>query len=388
MNYTQKLTLSMLVPTGMVAGAGGAVGLGAWWLNTQVAQATPAQLASWLTTGGWLVVALTAVCVATCVGFTVWIRRTATRVLGADPSRARHMLSALAAGQLDMDIPPAPAGSLMDSLGQLVTQLQSSLGRIQKATHTVSEVSGEMAQGNLDLSQRTEQGAQRVQHVVHNMQALSHRIEQAGQATREADQLTHRAAAAAQQGGDVVTRVVQTMDGMHADSQRMNDIIGVIDSIAFHTNILALNAAVEAARAGELGRGFAVVAAEVRTLATRSGAAAAEIRQLITTSTDKVASGAQLVREAGEAMSGIVQTVGEVGQVMARLSQASTEQARGVTGMREAIEDLDHMTQQNAALVEESAAAADQLKQQAQQLVGAVSMFKLRGSQQAIAWTA
>ncbi|MDP3619151.1 MAG: methyl-accepting chemotaxis protein [Ramlibacter sp.] len=388
MNYTQKLTLSMLVPTGMVAGAGGAVGLGAWWLHAQTAQATPAQLATWIATGGWLVVLLTVVCVATCLGFTVWIRRTATRVLGADPSRARRVLSDLAAGQLDMDIPQAPAGSLMASLGQLVGQLQSSLGRIQTATHTVSAVSGEMAQGNLDLSQRTEQGAQRLQQVVLDMQALSQHITQAGQSTHEADRLTGRAATAAQQGGEVVARVVLTMDGMHADSQRMNDIIGVIDSIAFQTNILALNAAVEAARAGELGRGFAVVAAEVRTLATRSGAAAAEIRQLITTSTRKVADGATLVRDAGQAMQDIVHTVGEVGRVMERLSEASTQQAHSVTGMQQAIGDLDHMTQQNAALVEESAASADQLRQQAQQLVDAVSMFRLRGSQQAIAWAA
>ncbi len=234
-----------------------------------------------------------------------------------------------------------------------------------------------MASGNLDLSTRTEHTASNLQQSASAMSELSGTISHSASAAATAKQLAGTAAEVAQRGGAVVGQVVATMDEINSSSKKIADIIGVIDGIAFQTNILALNAAVEAARAGEQGRGFAVVAAEVRSLAQRSAQAAREIKGLIGASVDKVETGARLVQDAGSTMDEIVSSVGRVSDIISEISSAASEQSGGITRISGAVGELDQMTQQNAALVEESAAAAASLQDQAVKLAGLMSRFRL-----------
>ncbi len=265
---------------------------------------------------------------------------------------------------------------LLASLARMQSSLAELVGTVRSNAESVAIASSQIAQGNQDLSQRTEEQASALQQTAASMEQLSSTVTRNADNARQADQLAQGASRVAGEGGEVVAQVVQTMKGINDSSRRIADIIGVIDGIAFQTNILALNAAVEAARAGEQGRGFAVVAGEVRSLAQRSAEAAKEIKTLITASVEQVEQGTALVDRAGATMGEVVHSIKRVTDIMAEISAASAEQSSGVRQVGDAVSQMDQTTQQNAALVEESAAAAESLKLQAQQLVQAVSIFK------------
>jgi methyl-accepting chemotaxis protein len=252
---------------------------------------------------------------------------------------------------------------------------------VRQGADGVSTASAEIAQGNNDLSARTENQASALEQTAASMEELNSTVKQNADNARQANQLAMQASTVAIQGGEVVGQVVQTMKGINESSQKIADIIGVIDGIAFQTNILALNAAVEAARAGEQGRGFAVVASEVRSLAGRSADAAKEIKQLINASVERVAQGTLLVDQAGTTMTEVVSSIRRVTDIVGEISAASSEQSQGVSQVGEAVNQIDQVTQQNAALVEQMAAAAGSLQTQAAALVQVVSLFKLDAGQ-------
>ncbi len=268
-------------------------------------------------------------------------------------------------------------GKMLDALGAMQHKLRDIVSGVRSGAEGVATASAEIAQGNNDLSGRTEEQASALEQTAASMEELASTVKQNADNARQANQLALSASTVAISGGEVVNRVVGTMKGINDSSKRIADIIGVIDGIAFQTNILALNAAVEAARAGEQGRGFAVVASEVRSLAQRSADAAKEIKTLISTSVERVEQGTALVDQAGATMQEVVASIKRVTDIMGEISAASTEQAAGVAQVGEAVTQMDQATQQNAALVEESAAAAESLKVQAQHLVSAVAVFKL-----------
>ncbi|MES2889937.1 MAG: methyl-accepting chemotaxis protein [Pseudomonadota bacterium] len=261
-------------------------------------------------------------------------------------------------------------GAMQESLRQLVSN-------IRESTDSISTASVEIATGNLDLGQRTEQTASNLQQTTASMDHLTTNVKHSADNARQANQLASNAAEVAARGGQVVSQVVSTMDEINASSKKISDIIGVIDGIAFQTNILALNAAVEAARAGEQGRGFAVVASEVRSLAGRSAEAAKEIKSLIGASVERVETGSRLVEDAGTTMQEIVTSVQRVSDIIGEISAAAAEQSDGISQVNTSVVQLDEMTQQNAALVEEGAAAAESLRDQAQRLTRVVNTFKL-----------
>ena len=266
---------------------------------------------------------------------------------------------------------------LMQALAGMQESLRGLVGQVRESSESIEVASTEVATGNVDLSQRTELAAGNLQRTASSMEQLTSTVRQSADSARTANQLASSAAEVAARGGNVVSQVVSTMDEIDASSKKIADIIGVIDGIAFQTNILALNAAVEAARAGEQGRGFAVVAGEVRNLAQRSAEAAREIKALIGASVDRVESGSRLVQDAGATMTEIVASVQRVTDIIGEISAAATEQSQGIGAINGAVTELDQMTQQNAALVEESAAAAESLKEQAKRLAAVVSKFRL-----------
>jgi methyl-accepting chemotaxis protein len=299
-------------------------------------------------------------------------------------NQAVKIAQTVAAGDLSSSIDVnshGETGQLLLALKDMNGSLQTIVGQVRAGTDTIASASHQIASGNLDLSARTEQQAGTLETTVASMEELTSTVKQNGDNARKANQLAASASDVALQGGAVVEQVISTMGLIHASSKKIVDIIGVIDGIAFQTNILALNAAVEAARAGEQGRGFAVVATEVRSLAQRSAAAAKEIKALIGDSVEKVDIGSKLVSQAGGTMDEIVASVKRVSDIMGEIANASSEQEAGIEQINQAIGGMDTVTQQNAALVEEATATADSLQQQASNLAQVVSVFKLDAMQ-------
>ena len=306
-----------------------------------------------------------------------------TRSITTPINLAVKVAQTVAAGDLTSRIDATgkdETGQLLTALKRMNDHLVDIVGRVRASSDSIATGSVQIASGNADLSQRTEEQASNLQQTAASMEELSGTVRTSAATAAQANLLAASASAAAVKGGEVVGTVVHTMQDIATSSKKIADIIGVIDGIAFQTNILALNAAVEAARAGEQGRGFAVVASEVRSLAGRSAEAARQIKSLIGASVEKVEVGARQVNEAGDSMSVIVAEVKRVSQLINELSTASAEQATGISQVGEAVTQLDQVTQQNAALVEESAAAADSLKQQAANLTEAVSVFRLNAA--------
>jgi len=295
-----------------------------------------------------------------------------------------RVLGALAKGDLTETITNEYSGTfgqLKDDSNETVAKLTDIVRQLRDATESINTAAKEISSGNTDLSQRTEEQASSLEETASSMEELTSTVKQNAENAKQANQLAIGASDVAVKGGAVVSQVVTTMSSINESSKKIVDIISVIDGIAFQTNILALNAAVEAARAGEQGRGFAVVASEVRNLAQRSAAAAKEIKTLIGDSVEKVGTGAKLVDEAGKTMEEIVTSVKRVTDIMSEITAASQEQSAGIEQVNQAITQMDEVTQQNAALVEQAAAAAESLEEQAQNLAGAVSVFKLAGGQ-------
>ena len=294
--------------------------------------------------------------------------------------RARDIARAIAQGDLTQSVQDDGAdevNELLKALEHMRLSLAGLVGEVRLASDSIGISSGEVASGNADLSQRTEQTASNLQQTASSIEQLTGTVKHSADSASQANQLATAAAGVAQRGGEVVAQVVSTMDEINTSSRKIADIIGTIDGIAFQTNILALNAAVEAARAGEQGRGFAVVAGEVRSLAGRSAEAAREIKALIGASVERVETGARLVQDAGGTMTEIVSGVQRVADIIAEISSAATEQSQGIGQVNGAVAQLDQMTQQNAALVEESAAAAESLNEQSRRLGEVVNRFVL-----------
>jgi methyl-accepting chemotaxis protein len=306
----------------------------------------------------------------------MWI----TRAITVPIQQAVKVARTVAAGDLTSSIVVTgrdETAELLGALQEMNAKLVEIVTQVRQSSDSIATGTAQIAAGNSDLSQRTEEQSSNLQETAASMEQLTSTVKVNADTAGQATELASAASAAAGHGGDVVSKVVKTMDEIADSSRKISDIIGVIDGIAFQTNILALNAAVEAARAGEQGRGFAVVASEVRSLAQRSAGAAKEIKALINDSVARVEAGTVQVNEAGSSMEGIVRQVNSVNQLIAEISGATREQSSGIAQVGDAVNQLDQVTQQNAALVEESAAAADSLKHQAEKLIQAVSVFKL-----------
>jgi methyl-accepting chemotaxis protein len=316
--------------------------------------------------------------IAVCAGgLLAWV---ITRSVVVPLRAAIETTARVAQGDLSQDIDVRRGdemGDLARSLATMTTQLRSSMGDVLESSQAIRNASGEIAAGNADLSVRTEQAASSLQQTASAMEQLTGTVQQSADAARQATQLASSAAEVAQRGGTMVSHVVQTMDDIQQSSRKIADIIGTIDGIAFQTNILALNAAVEAARAGEQGRGFAVVASEVRSLAQRAAGAAQQIKSLIGASVERVEAGSRMVAETGATMQEIVTSVQRVANMIGEISAAAAEQSNGIGQVNGSVSDLDRMTQQNSSLVEESAAAADSMRQQAERLNALVAGFRL-----------
>jgi len=321
------------------------------------------------------------------VGLGVLLTRSLTRQLGGEPDYAADVAGRIAAGDLTVEVAlrAGDQNSMLAAMKTMRDSLAQIVGQVRNGTEAIASASSQIATGNMDLSTRTEEQASSLEETASSMEELTSTVQQNADNARQANGLAIMASEVAERGGMVVSQVVDTMASINESSKKIVDIIGVIDGIAFQTNILALNAAVEAARAGEQGRGFAVVASEVRTLAQRSASAAKEIKLLIDDSVGKVDTGARLVDQAGSTMDEVVSSVRRVTDIMGEISSASLEQTSGIEQINMAVSQMDHVTQQNASLVEEAAAAAESLQDQASKLARLVSVFKLDAQAQAAA---
>jgi len=320
----------------------------------------------------------------------VVITRGLLKQLGGEPDYTASIAGAIANGDLSIqiDTDSKDKDSLLSEMKEMRNSLVSIVGQVRTGTETIGTASREIAAGNIDLSSRTEMQASALEKTASAMEELTSTVKQNADNAREANQLAATASDVARKGGAVVSQVVNTMSSIDASAKKIVDIIGVIDGIAFQTNILALNAAVEAARAGEQGRGFAVVASEVRNLAQRSAGAAKEIKLLIDDSVEKVGAGTKLVGQAGVTMDEVVASVRRVTDIMGEIANASQEQSAGIEQVNHSIIEMDSMTQQNAALVEEAAAAAQSLQDQAGELARVVSIFKLVEGEERVVYQA
>ena len=345
--------------------------------NSQLANKDASQF-----TGVMLSITLLAVLIS--VAVTVLVSRSISRELGAEPSEVRAVVQAIQQGDLTVpvQVKAGDSASVMVAVRDMQKRFHELVSAVRDNVDQLRATSNEISTGNQNLGQRTEQAASSLEQTAASMEELTATVRQSADSARQANQLATTAAGTATKGGEVMQQVVSTMQDIHQSSQKIADIIGVIDGIAFQTNILALNAAVEAARAGEQGRGFAVVATEVRSLAQRSAEAAKEIKSLIQTSVEKVGSGAELVGNAGETMNEIVRGVQRVNDIIGEISSAAAEQSDGISQVNVAVSQLDHMTQQNGALVGESTAAADNLRNQAQRLAELIAVFKINAAAQ------
>ncbi|WP_321818591.1 MULTISPECIES: methyl-accepting chemotaxis protein [unclassified Paraburkholderia] len=326
-----------------------------------------------------LVGSLVALAIGVAIVTAVLITRSVLRQLGGEPNDAQRIAGEIAAGNLQVSIAVAhdDERSLMASLEAMRERLTSIVSGIKHSAESISVAAGEIAQGNLDLSQRTEEQAASLEQTAASMEELTSTVKANTDNARQGSTVATTASQTASAGGEVVQRVVSTMADISSSSSKVAEIISVIEGIAFQTNILALNAAVEAARAGEQGRGFAVVAGEVRTLAQRSATAAKEIKALIETSVSHVHDGSALVQQAGQTMSEVVRSVQRVTDIMGEIASASVEQNTGIEQVNVAVTQMDEVTQQNAALVEQASAAAQAMADQAETLRAAVSVFKV-----------
>jgi methyl-accepting chemotaxis protein len=336
------------------------------------AEHTSSQGGAWMVGLGVLMAALG--------GAVSWMTsRNIRRALGAEPGELSELVGHVANGDLSkrIKVTAQDGASVMAAVARMQTSLSGVVSDVRQNSERVATASAQIAQGNQGLSLRTEQQASALQQTAATMEQLGSTVRKNADSAQQANQLAQGASAVAARGGEVMGKVVSTMQGINHSSRKLGDIISVIDGIAFQTNILALNAAVEAARAGEQGRGFAVVASEVRSLAQRSAEAAREVKSLIGQSVEQVEQGSALVDEAGRTMGEIVGSIQRVSSIVAEISLASAEQTTGLQQVGDAVGQMDRATQQNAALVEESAAAAEDMKHQARQLVQAVAVFKL-----------
>jgi len=348
-------------------------------MATQLATDTEAQAAQTINWSNILLLAMFVVVLALCLTVALIISNGIVKPL----SETVQVAQKFAQGDLTVhinDMGKSELGQLNLALRNMQQSLVNLVRNIQSGSQQVANASAEIASGNHDLSSRTESQASSLEETASSMEELGATVRQNADNARTANQLAQSASSVAVRGGEVVAQVVDTMKGINDSSRKISDIISVIDGIAFQTNILALNAAVEAARAGEQGRGFAVVAGEVRSLAQRSAEAAKEIKTLISASVDRVEQGSKLVDEAGNTMQEVVASIRRVTDIMGEISAASTEQSMGVSQVGEAVTQMDQVTQQNAALVEEMAAAASSLKNQAEELLNTVNVLKVDGA--------
>ncbi|WP_281004349.1 methyl-accepting chemotaxis protein [Paraburkholderia sp. D15] len=327
----------------------------------------------------WTMLTVAAFALLLGIGSASLITRGILTQLGGEPALAQDLARRISAGDLTSRITlrPGDSSSLMAFLDAMRNKLSIVVADIKASAESVSAAADEIAQGNVDLSQRTEEQAASLEETAASMEELTSTVRQNTENARHGSALADSASETAAAGGAVVVRVVNTMEGISRSSSKVAEIINVIEGISFQTNILALNAAVEAARAGEQGRGFAVVAAEVRTLAQRSATAAREIKELITTSVQQVTEGSTLVQDAGQTMGEIVRSVKRVTDIIGDIASASAEQSTGIEQVNLAVSQMDEMTQQNAALVEQATAAAQAMANQAQSLRAAVAIFKV-----------
>lgn len=346
-----------------------------WWIGTGFF--TDDIDATFWRVGGFLIALIVVAIIG--IGLIAWqIIRRLTGTLGGEPAYAGDVMNRIAQGDLSLPITlrPDDNSSLLAAMARMRQSLTEMLTKIISGSDTVTVGTTQIAQGNLDLSSRTEEQAAALQQTAASMEQLTAAVKHNADNANEARSLATNASEIAAEGSTIVNEVVGTMSGIQDSSSKIADIIGIIEGIAFQTNILALNAAVEAARAGEQGRGFAVVASEVRNLAQRSSTSAKEIKELIETSADRVRNGAELVARAGETMDKVSTAISRVTGIMGEIAAASHEQSRGIEQINQAIAQMDEVTQQNAALVEEAAAAAGSLQDQAEQLRSAVGVFR------------